>query len=279
MQRRARRREPSSLESATEVGPWDYLRSWHMSHGQTHPAGTAQQALEELGRLTLRGHSMETLLQRVVDLTKSVMPGGPEASITLLVRDEPTTPASTGQLAVDCDEQQYGHGEGPCLHAATTGELVQIADMHAETRWRGYVEQAAQRGALSSLSVPLRLGEGASAALNIYSREVNAFDEQSRSIATRFAPYAAVAVANMHAYQDARDMADNLQSALESRAVIDQAKGIIMERRKITAVQAFQILAEASMRTNRKLREVADHLVATGELLVPTERTRRRDPR
>lgn len=240
---------------------------------------SAQQALEQLGRLTLREHSMETLLQRVVDLTKTVMPGDAEASVSLLIKGEPTTPVSTGQLAIDCDEQQYGQGEGPCLHAATTGELVEIADMQADTRWRNYGPRAAKRGALSSLSVPLRLDEGMSAALNIYARTPHAFDEASKATATRFAPYAAVAVANMHAYQNARDMADNLQLALESRAVIDQAKGIVMERHKIPAEQAFQVLAEASMRANRKLRDVAEHLVTTGELLTNSAGQRRRDPR
>jgi GAF domain-containing protein len=240
---------------------------------------SAQQALEQLGRLTLREHSMQTLLQRVVDLTKTVMPGSPEVSISLVVKDRPTTPVSTGQLAVDCDVTQYGNGEGPCLHAATSGELVEIDDMQVETRWPDYVREAAGRGALSSLSVPLRLDEGITAALNIYARKPHAFDEESRATAGRFVPYAAVAITNMHAYQDARDMADNLQLALESRAVIDQAKGIVMERHKLTAVQAFQVLAEASMRGNRKLRDVAEHLVSTGELIAPPTRPRRRDPR
>jgi GAF domain-containing protein len=243
------------------------------------PSDSAQLALEQLGRLTLREHSMETLLQRVVDLTKTVLPGNPEASISLLIHDKPRTPVFTGQLAVDCDETQYGRGEGPCLHAATTGELVEIADMEAETRWHAYVQEAAARGARSSLSVPLRLGDGLSGALNIYARKPHAFDEDSRVTATRFAPYAAVAVANMHAYQNARLMADNLQLALESRAVIDQAKGIVMERHKLTADQAFQALAEASMRANRKLRDVAEHLVTTGELITPSDRRRPRDGR
>jgi AmiR/NasT family two-component response regulator len=70
----------------------------------------------------------------------------------------------------------------------------------------------------------------------------------------------------MQAYQDARSMADNLQLALEFRAVIDQAKGILMERHKLTADQAFQLLARRSMTTNRKLRDVADQLVLTGQL-------------
>jgi GAF domain-containing protein len=226
----------------------------------------AAQALEQLGRLALREHSMESILQAVVDLAKTVLPGDPEASITLLIDDKPATAAFTGQLALACDESQYGHGYGPCLHAASTGELTEIADMQAETRWRDYVQQAAARGVLSSLSVPLPIGAGVSGALNIYAREPNTFDEDSRSAAVRFAPYAGVAVANMYAYLDARNLAANLQKALDSRAVIDQAKGILMERHKVTADQAFQVLARISMQTNRKLRDIADQLVMTGEL-------------
>jgi GAF domain-containing protein len=225
-----------------------------------------QQALEQLGSLMLREHSMETLLQRVVDLTKVVMPGNPEASLLLIVGDRPTTPVFTGQLAMDCDEVQYGSGHGPCLHAATTGELTSVPDTRSDDRWQDYMKVAAERGALSSLSVPLPVAEGMAGALNIYAREPHAFDDDAKAAAERFVPYAAVAVANMHAYDDARAMADNLQRALESRAVIDQAKGILMERHKITADQAFQLLAQVSMHRNEKLRDVAEILVLTGEL-------------
>jgi GAF domain-containing protein len=226
----------------------------------------AAQALEQLGRLALAEHSMESILQAVVDLAKTVLPGDLEASISLLIDDKPATAVFTGQLALDCDESQYGQGYGPCLHAASTGELTEIADMQAETRWRDYVQQAAQRGALSSLSVPLPISEGVSGALNIYAREPNTFDQDSRSAAVRFAPYAGVAASNMYAYQNARNLADNLQKALDSRAVIDQAKGILMERHKLTADQAFQVLVRSSMQTNRKVRDIADQLVTTGEL-------------
>src|SRR4051812_17249884 len=116
------------------------------------------------------------------------MPGNPETSVSLLINDKPSTPVYTGQLARDCDESQYGRGYGPCLHAASTGELTEIADAQAETRWRDYVQNAIEHGALSSLSVPLPISEGVAGALNIYAREPNAFDENSRSVATKFAP-------------------------------------------------------------------------------------------
>ena len=236
------------------------------SSPSSHPAN-ATEALERLGRLSLRGLSMEGLLQIVADLAKTVMPGSPEASVTLVVEEHPTTVASTGQLATDLDESQYERGHGPCLHAARTGELTEIADTRTDPRWPDYLPRAVERGALSSLSVPLAIDdEQVTGALNLYAREPHAFDEDSRSAATRFAPYAAVAAGNLHAYQSARDMAANLRAALESRGVIDQAKGILMARHKLTADQAFQVLAQMSMKTNRKLREIADDLVHTGEL-------------
>jgi GAF domain-containing protein len=188
--------------------------------------------------------------------------------VSLLVEDRPTTMVSTGRLALDLDETQYERGHGPCLHAARTHELTLVADTRTDSRWPDYLPRAAESGCLSSLSVPLVVDEEhqVGGALNIYARQPDAFDEDSRSIAGRFAPYAAVAAGNLYAYQSARDMADNLQRALESRAVIDQAKGVLIERYKLSADQAFQLMARASMNTNRKVRDVADHLVNTGEL-------------
>jgi GAF domain-containing protein len=225
------------------------------------------EALERLGRLSLHELSMEGLLQTVADLTKSVMPGHPEASVSLLVRDRPSTVASTGPLAADLDESQYDRDHGPCLHAARTGEMVEIGDTRTDPRWPDYMPRAAERGALSSLSVPLPVDEDeVSGALNIYAREPHAFGEDSRAAAGRFAPYATVAAGNLYVYRSARDLAANLRIALETRAVIDQAKGILMERHKLTPDQAFQALATASSRTNRKVRAIAEDLVRTGEL-------------
>jgi GAF domain-containing protein len=235
---------------------------------QPSPTTSAAEALEHLGSLSLRRVSMEYLLQTVADLTKAVLPGNPEASVTLVVKDHPTTVATTGQLALDLDEKQYERGHGPCLHAARTGELTEIADMSTDSRWPDYSPRAAESGALSSLSVPLAIDddEQVTGAINIYAREPNAFDEASRTAATHFGPYAAVAAGDLHAFQSARARADNLQAALATRGVIDQAKGILMDRHKLTADQAFQALAQMSMKTNRKLYAVADELVHTGDV-------------
>ena len=230
------------------------------------PHDSVAEALEQLGRMSLRDQSMETVLQKVVDLAASVLLGGLQASISLLVDDRPTTAVFSGALALALDESQYERGYGPCLHAARTGELTEISDARTDTRWPDYARVAWERGSGSSLSVPLPIQEPVNGALNLYAREARSFDDEARSAAQRFSPYAGVAVSNMHAYQSARDMATNLQIALESRAVIDQAKGILMERHRLTADEAFQALASVSMRTNTKVREVAEQLVLTGDL-------------
>ena len=232
-------------------------------------APDAVRALEHLGRLALRDQSMTGLLQTVADLAKEVLPNALDTSVCLLVNGRPTTPVFTGQPALELDESQFERDYGPCLHAARTGELVEVTDARSEPRWRDYMDTAVRQGALASLSVPLPIREGISGALNIYAREPNAFDEASRSTATSFAPYAAVAAGNMHEYQTALDQATNLQRALESRAVIDQAKGILMERHKVTADQAFQLLAQASMAANTKVRTIAEQLVHTGTFPTP----------
>jgi GAF domain-containing protein len=227
----------------------------------------ADRALEELGRVALREHSMESLLGRVAELTARVLPGDPAASVSVLLRDRPRTVAYSKKLAIDLDETQYERDYGPCLHAARNRVIVEITDTRTDDRWPDYGRRAGDVGVLSSLSVPLPLGPPVTAALNTYARTAQAFDDESRSVAVRLGSYAAVAIENMYVYEDARAMAENLQAALESRAIIDQAKGILIERYKMTADTAFQALARVSMQTNRKVREIAEHLVTTGEFL------------
>ncbi len=226
------------------------------------------EALERLGRLTLREHGMRSLLQAVADLARQVMPGDPETSVSLLINDRPSSPVFTGELARTCDESQYGRGYGPCLHAAGTGEVVEIADARAETRWPDYTAYAVEQGALSSLSVPLPITEGIAGAVNVYARKPHAFDEDSRSVAIRFAAHAAVVAANMYAYEEARDLAEHLERRAESRAVVERATGMLMERHGLTAEQAQHALARAARSADTRVKDVAAGLVRTGELPV-----------
>jgi GAF domain-containing protein len=218
-------------------------------------------ALAQLGRVSFEDTSMEELLQRVAELSKQVMPGVAEASVTLIADDRPMTAAFTGELALTLDESQIGHGYGPCLDAAVGQEIVEITDARTETRWPDYTPVCIEQGALSSLSMPVPVREDMHAALNLYGRPANAFDDTSRETGREFASYVAVAVRNMHLYETTREWANHLDAAMRSRAVIEQAKGILMSQRRCDAQEAFSLLAAASQRSNRKLRDIAQSLV------------------
>jgi GAF domain-containing protein len=222
-------------------------------------------ALSELGHLLLAEESTQSVLQRVVDLVQQAMPVGVEASITLMRNEQATTAAFTGELALQLDEMQYGTGHGPCMEAALGGQVIEIPDARDEARWSDYVPTFLEHGALSSIAVPVPAAQ-LSAALNLYAPVTQAFTDDDRRAVVEFAAYAGAALTNMDALQDARELAANRQTAMKSRSVIEQAKGILIERHRLSPDEAFRLLAETSMHTNRKVRDLAEQLVRTGEL-------------
>ena len=205
--------------------------------------------------------SMDGMLQRVAELAKRAVPGVAEASVSLVVDDRATSAAFTGALARDLDESQYGRGYGPCLEAAVGQEIREIVDAREEPRWPEYARSAVDRGSLSSMSVPVPVRPTIHGGLNLYRVEAGGFDDEAKDVARVFASYAAVAVQNMQLYESTRELAENLDSAMRSRAVIEQAKGIVMGQRRCNAAEAFDILAAASQRSNRKLRDIAQAIV------------------
>ncbi|WP_127783606.1 GAF and ANTAR domain-containing protein [Rhodococcus sp. X156] len=226
------------------------------------PARELISAIHELTRIVVGEKPLDEVFAQVVQLARREIPGADEVSVTMVDGSGATTPAATGELACTLDEQQYSTGQGPCLQAATTGETLHIPDMQAEQRWPEYTPFAARNGGLSSLSVPLPVQDTTVGALNIYARVVDAFDEHSRELAEHFAGYAAVTVRNASLYTATTNLAEQMQAAMESRAVIEQAKGIIMGERRCSPDEAFRLLSKVSQDANRKLRDVATAFVA-----------------
>ena len=226
-----------------------------------------QDAFAELARITLADHSLDSVMERIATLTKTTLGLNGEVSVTLVERGKPSTVAQTGALALELDERQYDRGYGPCLDSIDGGEPLIVSDMQVEPRWPDWAKSAAALGAGSSMSIPVPLQREVSAALNIYSLDRDAFDDAAVELVSTFAAYAGVALANMHLYTAQGQVAEQLQQAMQSRAVIEQAKGILMGQRRCSAQEAFDLLVRLSQSTNRKLRDVAQALVedATGE--------------
>jgi GAF domain-containing protein len=220
-------------------------------------------AFNELGRVTLADNDLASVMEKIAALTQRTTPGADSVSVTLVEGGRASTVAFTGPLALELDERQYDRGYGPCLDCIAGGEPVRIRDMGEDSRWPDYAQEAQRRGVGSSLSIPVPLQREVSAALNIYSTQKQAFGDADLEVAATFAAYAGVALANMHLYQAQSRLAEDLQSAMRSRATIEQAKGILMGARRCTADEAFTLMVGMSQDSNRKLRDVAQAIVDT----------------
>jgi GAF domain-containing protein len=214
--------------------------------------------LRELSRVVLVDRSLAEVLTDVARIAAQGIPGAEATSITLLRNEKPFTAAHFGDMALAADELQYEKGHGPCMDAGRGGVLLRVDDVRTEDRWPDYMAHVQETGVRSSLSVPLPYQGSSIGALNNYSTKPCAFaTPESLRAGLEVAEVVAVAVANADAHHQLSEQTRNMRVAMQSRAVIEQAKGVLMAQRHVDAEQAFEILREASQRYNRKLRDIA----------------------
>ncbi|WP_052667721.1 GAF and ANTAR domain-containing protein [Nitriliruptor alkaliphilus] len=205
---------------------------------------------------------VDETLQLAVDLATELVSGCDVADVMFLGAGGTTTPVSTDPVAIALDEAQGEHDEGPCIAAARNEPVVVSHDLAADERWPSFGPRAVAMGVNSAASYQLflhrherdRLG-----ALNLYSRQPDAFDADAVVLGEVFAAQCSAALAAAIAKEGAA-------AALESRDRIGQAKGILMERERISATEAFDELRRTSQELNIKLRDVAEHVARTGAL-------------
>jgi GAF domain-containing protein len=191
------------------------------------------------------------------------VPGAEEVSVTLLEGDSRARSAGfTSDLAGQLDEGQYESGFGPCLDAAEAAQTVRIDDTAHESVYPDFAAIAARQGVRSTVSVGMPMPQRILGGLNVYRFDVAVMDSDSVQLLEVFAGYAAVALANHYLYASSVALSAHLRTAMQSRAVIEQAKGVLMARLHCSAEEAFQHLAQRSQRTNRKLRDIAVEVVA-----------------
>jgi hypothetical protein len=227
---------------------------------------TAQVA--RLTRSLLESTNVGDALQRIVEVATDVVPGADLVSVTLRGSDGRFhTPVETDGLATKLDQAQYRDDRGPCLDAANPeGPAMSLcADLSTDTMWPQFSATASAAGFHSVLATALLSNvrpAGLSGALNLYSRKPDGFDGQARAAALLLATHASLALSGTEAVIRTELQAANLRAAIASRDVIGQAKGILMERRGVTADEAFDILRLTSQRLNVRLAEVAAALAA-----------------
>jgi transcriptional regulator with GAF, ATPase, and Fis domain len=201
--------------------------------------------------------TFQDTLDAIVHSTRASLPEFGHVSISVRkggARFE--TSAGTDQLARELDSIQYDLGEGPCVRAIESEPVVVVQHLRHEQRWPRYVPAAAARGIRSQVAVRLFTDSKHIAGLNLYSTACDEVDVCSAETAQLFATHAAIILG--HAQHE-----DQLNQALQTRKVIGQALGIVMERYRIDADRAFQFLARASSSSNIKLRDVAEEIVAS----------------
>jgi GAF domain-containing protein len=181
------------------------------------------------------------------------------AGIHLVRNREIETAAATDEVIRQADKLQTGLGEGPCLQAIWDEETFIVNDTATDSRWPTFGPKAAELGLHSILSVRLHSGEQTLGAINFYCSNVREFDRDDVAMAQVFAQHASIALANAK-------REEGLRVAIDSRHLIGQAQGILMERFGLTADKAFAVLRRYSQDHNIKLRDLAEEIVDTRQL-------------
>lgn len=232
-----------------------------------------RRALPRLAAVILDAQPWEDVLAQVAELAVLAVSPADGAGLTVGRSLPPEFLVGSNELVRTVDAVQYRLGEGPCVQAAATLHLQVCGSLGGETRWPRFGPRAGRLGVHSALSVPLIIEERCLGVVNLYSRHRSAFAEGWTEVAERFARAAAVTVANARALEHSRRQVEQLQQALLSRPVIDQAIGILMSRRGCTAGEALDILRRTSRSERTRLATVAEQLVEQA-----VARARRRSP-
>lgn len=218
-------------------------------------------SLTDLAGLLTGHRGLERTLRRIAELAVSAIPGAEGAGLTLLESDRPHTVIWTDLFVRDVDQIQYGVHEGPCVSAVAQGRTFTSGNLGGAQQWPRFGPRVGRLGVHSALSLPLVVGDRTLGALNLYAREREAFDDHAVRLGEAFSGPAAVSVANAQMLEQAERLVAQLTAALESRADIDQALGIIRSRTGGTVEDAFSRLRSQSQSTQVKLVDIAREIV------------------
>ena len=214
-------------------------------------------SIAEAARTLYRPRSLDDTLQTIVEVACNSVPGFDHVGIaTMATKGEVQTRAFTGDLVLPLDELQYTLREGPCSATLHGDEAVSVSSLRHEQRWPCYVSQAIALGVRSQLAVKLYLDDDTLGGINFYSTTSDEVSQDAHALARLFATHAAIALG--HAQER-----EQLTTGLQSRRVIGEAVGLLMERYQMDEDRAFQFLVRASSTSNLKIRDVAQELVTS----------------
>jgi hypothetical protein len=254
-------RRQAAAHERSRTGAW-----WApQAYGPTLVASFA-----ELARQLFGSNDVAGVIPQVLKFTTGAVAGCDWASVTLWRHGQIVDVVSSDPVAAELDDVQFGAGTGPTAEALQSERPVYAPDLALSPRWPVLAATAAQLGAASCLSYGLFVHQPAQwsplGTFSLYSATPAGFSDEDQEFGSILAAYLAVAVALAHRLGEVDRREAALHRALSTRDVIGQAKGILMERQRLSAGDAFDLLRRASQRLNRKLVDVAEHLTQTGEI-------------
>jgi GAF domain-containing protein len=215
----------------------------------------------EVAELMAADEVGDEALRRLTGLGAELVPGGTAAAVTIAMARGGLTFAASDRRLEKLHELQFGSGQGPVVETLRHNEPRRIDDMAAESRWPAFCRAAAEAGFGSCLALPLRTDRQPAGAVVLYGDEPGAFGGAAHDVALLFAAQGGTAVHNASLYGACRRMVDNLHAGLESRAVIEQAKGMLHAELGISTDRAFRLMNRYSQNTNQRVRKIAADLI------------------
>lgn len=218
-------------------------------------------SLAEVAGLLEADEVPEEALRRLTSLGVQLVPGGTAAAVTVALPRGALTFAASDSRLDDLHDLQFGGGSGPVVETLRHNEPRRVDDVTAEHRWRAFCQAAGRAGFCSCLALPLRTDRQPAGAVALYGQQPGVFRGAAHDIALLFAAQGGTAVRNAALYRTCRRMVDNLHTAVESRAVIEQAKGILHAELGVTPAEAFRLLSRYSQNSNQRVRAISARLV------------------
>ncbi len=217
----------------------------------------------EIGGVLESMEEVSDYLERVVHAVRRHVSGCDEVGVTVMSGDRPHTAAYTTVQTLEIDAIQYALDEGPCLDSARNRRENRVRNLReADDRWPAFSQEVREEGMRSLMALPLLSGDQCVGAINLYGWAEGAFDEFDAVLVRVAAARCADALVALTALDGARRLAGQLEQAMASRAVIEQAKGVLMAMRGINEHDAFDVLRKTSQDRNVKVRDLAQQIVS-----------------
>ena len=215
----------------------------------------------DVAQLLERDEIPDEALHRLTALAAELVPGGTAAAVTIAMASGTLTFAASDQRLEKLHRLEFDNESGPVVETLRHNEPRRVDDTAAECRWPAFCRAAADAGFAACLVLPLRTDRQPGGAVALYGQEPNVFRGAAHDIALLVAAQGGAAVHNAALYGTCRRMVESLHAGLESRAVIEQAKGILHAELGVSPAEAFRLLSRYSQNTNQRVRKISARLV------------------